>query len=67
VPDELILAMDEALTAKIMCPRFEQVHRSNDLLDLLDVLDPASLIIVSGLVGAGKTALVSSYVETRSE
>ena len=30
------------------------------------MLTPAPLIIVSGLVGAGKTSLVSSYVESRN-
>ncbi len=58
--------MNEALTAKIMRPRFARAHRRSDLLGLLDVLNPARLIIVSGLIGAGKTALVSSYVETRN-
>lgn len=58
--------MNEELTAKITRPRFARSHRRSDLLGLLDELNPARLIIVSGLVGAGKTALVSSYVETRN-
>jgi ATP/maltotriose-dependent transcriptional regulator MalT len=58
--------MSEAVMAKIIRPRFARTHRRGDLLSLLDVLNPAPLIIVSGLVGAGKTALVSSYVESRN-
>ena len=58
--------MNEPLTAKINRPRFDRAHRRKDLLGLLDVLTPAPLIIVSGLVGAGKTSLVSSYVDSRN-
>jgi ATP/maltotriose-dependent transcriptional regulator MalT len=58
--------MSEAQNTKIIRPRFARYHRRGDLLSLLDVLTPAPLIIVSGLVGAGKTALVSSYVESRN-
>ena len=56
--------MNGALTAKILRPRFARAHRRSELLGLLDALNPARLIVVSGLVGAGKTALVSSYVES---
>jgi len=58
--------MSEAVMTKIIRPRFARAHRRGDLLSLLDALTPAPLIIVSGLVGAGKTALVSSYVEIRN-
>lgn len=58
--------MNESVKAKIVRPRFARAHRRDDLLGLLDVLSPAPLIIVSGLVGAGKTSLVSSYVESRN-
>ena len=40
MPDELILAMDEVITAKFMRPSFKQVHRRSDLVELLDVLEP---------------------------
>lgn len=58
--------MSESVMAKIIRPIFSRAHRRGDLLDLLDVLNPAPLIIVSGLVGAGKTSLVSNYVESRN-
>ena len=58
--------MNDLVGAKTIRPRFAHIHRRKDLLNILDLLNPGPLIIVSGLIGAGKAALVSSYVETRN-
>ena len=57
---------DKAVLAKVTRPRLTRTHPRADLLDLLDELRTAPLIIVSGLQGAGKSALVASYAETRN-
>jgi LuxR family maltose regulon positive regulatory protein len=56
----------EAILAKITRPRLTRNHERTDLLNLLDELRTASLIMISGLPGAGKTALVASYADSRN-
>jgi len=56
----------KSLTAKTLRPRFARTHRRDDLLRLLDALTMSPLVIISGLVGAGKTSLVSGYAESRN-
>jgi LuxR family maltose regulon positive regulatory protein len=58
--------MGEAVLAKITRPRLTRSHQRTDLLNLLDELRTAPLIMISGLPGAGKAALVASYADTRN-
>ncbi len=51
--------------AKIRRPHSTLPHPRTDLLNLLDELRTAPLIIVSGLRGAGKASLLASYAATR--
>jgi len=57
---------NNAVLAKVTRPRLTRAHHRADLLDLLDELRTAPLIMVSGLHGAGKSALMASYAETRN-
>lgn len=57
---------EKPVLAKITRPRLARPHPRTDLLDLLDALPNAPLILVSGLRGAGKSALVAGYAETRN-
>ena len=60
------MTLNESVKAKILQPRFAHPHRRDDVLRLLDALTTAPLIIISGLVGAGKTSLVSGYADSQS-
>ena len=57
---------DEAVPLKLARPRLERIHPRVDLLYLLDQLRTAPLTIISGLSGAGKSALIASYAQTRN-
>ena len=58
--------MGDVVLAKITRPRLTRTHQRTDLLNLLDELRTASLIMISGLTGAGKTSLVASYADSRN-
>jgi LuxR family maltose regulon positive regulatory protein len=60
------MSTNGTVSSKIIRPRFAWAQQRSDLLNLFDELRTAPLIMVSGLPGAGKTALVANYVETRN-
>lgn len=61
----MIGGMKVVLT-KLTRPRLPLTYQRTDLYNLLDELSATPLIVVRGLLGSGKTTLISSYIESRN-